>query len=214
LSQDSQIERRIKLIKLLHSFNGTNAELCEELGLREESTLESDKKALRNGLNLLGWKIKLNLKNRKNRYGQTPSLEDSRFHPLFFCLNTTEIYVLLKALEGSDHLVAADRLRNLIYTQLSDAGLEALSEFKPELRDIESPHDEEPLVALEQKDLYSKDALSLYFLKYSVEVELTGGRLLKGRMVPAGKQLVIESRGKPTSPPFSPSEIVMIRRVP
>ena len=175
-------ERLIEMIRMLQEFEGTNSELRKELEI-SNSTLEGDKRALRTGVNLLGWDIKLNLRTRENTYGKSQELEDSRFHPLFFCLNTTEVYALLAALEKSPHTIIADRLKSLLYRQLSDSGKDALREFKPELT-LGTYNEDLPLEVVEQSKLYTEKNLDLFFLKpkYEIEVELKGGHFFKGRL--------------------------------
>lgn len=208
----SQIERWVELIKVLQDYEGTNPELAKELDITE-NTLESDKKSLRNGIKIFGWQIKLNLEKRKKNYGESSDLEKSRFHPLFLCLNTTEVYVLLRALDSSKYIGVADRIRSLLYTQLSDAGKGALEEFAPKLNFINEIKDKE-FKALEQSELYTPENLDLYFLKpdYTVQIELVGGFKYTGKLQPFESRYRIKLKNGSFSDPFDPSQIKVISR--
>lgn len=79
----------------------------DELGVENKNTFQDDASSLREGFRFLGWEItNTGRRPRESDYGSSVSLADSRFHPLFLCLNTTEVLKLFDSLLPPKHFAA------------------------------------------------------------------------------------------------------------
>ncbi len=137
--------RRLALAKFLHN-NPTLQQIQEEFNMSER-TAEYDIDALRNGININGVEIKLDIVNRNKKYYCS-----STIHPIFLPLNLTEVYALSKYLPTvlKNNNINNEVLNDLfkkINCQLSDYALDRLELEKKEFK----------VSFKEEAELYKKD---------------------------------------------------------
>ncbi len=116
--------RRLEILKLLHGRSMRTAEIaehfkpgCDDSFIR---TIQGDMAALRNGIDVFGTKVKVEdvIESHSIRSYK------STVHPFFLALNLTELFALLKLLEGAsaDPVVGASykNIFDCIYSQITD----------------------------------------------------------------------------------------------
>lgn len=89
-------ERRVEILKLLQGKEMRTSEIAENFGV-DERTIRTDMQALRDGIDILGIKIKIESKHP----GKQKHYYKSTVHPILLALNLSELFALLKLLENA-----------------------------------------------------------------------------------------------------------------
>jgi len=116
--RDDKLKRRIEILRLLQGKEMRTRDIAEYFGV-EERTIRSDIQSLRDGMELLGTKIKIESKhdgNQKQYYKST-------VHPIILALNSSELFALLKLLESAALENKGDvykHIFNVVYSQITD----------------------------------------------------------------------------------------------
>ncbi|MCC7404579.1 MAG: hypothetical protein IT288_09305 [Bdellovibrionales bacterium] len=204
-----KIERLIRLLKLQTTH--TQDQIMDELGVENKNTFQDDASSLREGFRFLGWEItNTGRRPRESDYGSSVSLADSRFHPLFLCLNTTEVLKLFDALLSANDPIAED-LANFVWHQLSEPARAILKKRKSQFK----PNSKIKLKNRQEREIYTAKNLDLFFVKpglQKVQVELRGGHVLTGTLSKDGDDYFIK-RIDGTSVPLNADDIVIIDRI-
>jgi hypothetical protein len=170
--------REERLVDYIKRFQGEGDDIFVSESQTHENTHVRDITTLRDGFSFLGWKIKINLerkgRNQPYRYGNSDSLEDSRFHPLFMCLNTAELILLVEALSKSKREPLKNDLLKMILKQLTPTALETLKSRHPDLKYID--YENFALRNRQESEIFTKDYLCAFFLKgdFPVKIQLKG----------------------------------------
>jgi len=119
----SREERLLEILKYLHTGNKSRADIAETFGISER-VLSEDLGILQNGLEFLGYSMKIEQMNRgSNTYS-------SLIHPLFLALRTDEIFSLTVGLKllsrGTIFEDSLGGIADSIYKQLSSFAQEVV----------------------------------------------------------------------------------------
>jgi hypothetical protein len=210
--------REERLIDYIKRFQGEGDDIYVSESQTHENTHGRNIATLRDGFSFLGWKIKINLerkgRNQPYRYGNSDSLEDSRFHPLFMCLNTAELILLAEALIKSKREPLKTDLLKMILKQLTPTALEMLKSRNSELEYID--HENFELRNRQESEVFTKDYLCAFFLKddLPVKVQIKGTWITHTGVikdVPGEQAIVIKTDREEIKIPVS--QIVEITRL-
>ncbi|MGI6570034.1 MAG: HTH domain-containing protein [Caldicoprobacterales bacterium] len=123
---DDKLKRRIEILKLLQGKEMRTGEIAEYFGVQER-TIRSDIQSLRDGMDILGTKIKIESKhdgNQKQYYKST-------VHPIILALNSSELFALLKLLESAALENRGDvynHIFNVVYSQITDYAVKLIAD--------------------------------------------------------------------------------------
>ena len=179
--KQEKTERLIDLLKIMQTFEGTKDRLMEKLGIEDKKTLEDDIKILEKGWNFLGWNIKIGKRvSRKQRYGISGDLSDSTFHPIFFCLNLTELIMLVDSLKNSHNEIVSEDLMEFIFRQLSDKAIDKIILKYPDLEKFKKT--KVKLRTRQESEIYTEDDFEYYFVKPGgkIKIEMKDGSFISG----------------------------------
>jgi predicted DNA-binding transcriptional regulator YafY len=112
------IERRIEILKLLQGREMRTGEIAEYFDV-DERTIRSDIQALRDGMDILGVKIRIESKHE----GTQKHYYKSTVHPIMLALNLSELYALLKLLENAMLQSRGEVYKHIfeqVYSQITD----------------------------------------------------------------------------------------------
>lgn len=165
-----QNERRLKILKHLHSGKKNRSEIAESFGI-SENTLNEDLKVLQSqdGYEFLGFKMKMSdLEYSENTY-------KSKVNPLFYAANMSEIYSLtigLKLLSrGTAFEHALSPIADKIYLQLSDYAKKVIDK---QSQDTDITFEGQKMHFLNTSEFYRDENLAFtYFLKESLPCKVT-----------------------------------------
>lgn len=110
LGDDKVIERRVEILKLLHGKEMRIGEIAEHFNV-SDVTIRKDIDALRVGLDILGFRFKIESKH----WGSQKHYYKSTVHPIMLGLNLSELLALLKALEDKSKGLGGEVYKNLFY---------------------------------------------------------------------------------------------------
>jgi len=159
-------ERRIEILKLLQGREMRTSEIAEYFGV-EERTIRSDIQALRDGMDILGVKIKIESKHQ----GSQKHYYKSTVHPIMLALNLSELYALLKLLENAMLQSRGEVYRHIfeqVYSQITDyaEGLIA-DKLKNKYEKTEVSN------RLEEEAIRHKDIMLVYWEKSGRFIEIS-----------------------------------------
>lgn len=112
------LERRIEILKMLQGKEMRTGELAEHFSV-DDRTIRTDVQKLREGIDILGAKVRIESKhvgNQKHYY-------TSNVHPIMLALNSSELYALLKLLEDAMMQSRGEVYKHIfeeIYSQITD----------------------------------------------------------------------------------------------
>jgi predicted DNA-binding transcriptional regulator YafY len=112
------LERRIEILKILQGREMRTGEIAEYFNV-DERTIRTDIQELRDGIDILGLKIRIESKhagNQKHYY-------TSNVHPIMLALNSSELYALLKLLEDAMMQSRGEVYKHIfeeVYSQITD----------------------------------------------------------------------------------------------
>ena len=111
------LERRIQILKLLQGKEMRTSEIAEYFN-KDERTIRADIQELRDGLDVLGTKFKIESKHD----GDQKHYYKSTVHPIILALNSSELFALLKLLENSKKQSrdVYEHIFNEVYSQITD----------------------------------------------------------------------------------------------
>lgn len=195
-------ERRLKMLKYLHSGEKSRAQIAEDFGISER-VLSGDLKELVDGFEFMGSTIRISeLERKRNTYR-------SIIHPVFLAMNSDEIYAMtvgVKLLsQGTVFEESLGRIADEVYKQLS--------EYAKEMVDSHTDGDR---ISFRDDDLQFIGTCDLmvrrqkpfsYFLKEPIlcevtyledgkKVRISGTMHLTGGWVPAYDRIVVQSEGE------------------
>ena len=172
----SDYRKKMTLLEELKCAQGKegNLEYARE-GDRGSRSFERDRDDLRDGFEFCGWNIKVAaLKDGEvpeSRYGDSADFDDSTFHPMFFCLNLTELFVFMDALlKSRKKFSLADDLIKMTMKQLSEYARKKITEKYPELKEVDFQDFE--LITRQESEIFKFDGSSVK-LDYSTLKSLT-----------------------------------------
>lgn len=166
MSTFESFERKVELLKLLQGKEMRTGEIAEHFEV-EELTIREDMKALRDGMDILGIKIKIESKhpgNQKHYYIST-------VHPILLALNSSELFALLKLLENAilqDRGEIYKHIFEQVYSQITDyaEGLIA-NKLKNKYKKTEISN------LLEEEAIKHKDIMLVYWEKSGRFIEIS-----------------------------------------
>jgi hypothetical protein len=120
------LERRVEIVRWLQGNPSRTGEIASHFGRDgvplDERTIRSDLKALREGVDVFGTRIRI---DSKPRYGHQAGQQHeftSTVHPVMLALNLSELLALLSLLEQASEGVAGEVYQHLfdcVYAQLT-----------------------------------------------------------------------------------------------
>jgi len=123
--EEARLLRRLAILKLLQRKPMRTGEVADHFDV-DDRTIRTDMDALRNGIDILGVKVKI---DSKAQGGQKHSYK-STVHPIFLALNLSEVLALLNLLEDASQGKFSGnvykRICNAVYAQLTEYARERL----------------------------------------------------------------------------------------
>lgn len=112
------LERKLEILKMLQGKEMRIGEIAEHFDV-DDRTIRADVDKLRNGTDILGIKVKIESKHKGNQ----KHYYTSNVHPIMLALNSSELYALLKLLEGAMMQSRGEVFRHIfdeVYSQITD----------------------------------------------------------------------------------------------
>ncbi len=160
--------RRLEILKLLHGRSMRTAEIaehfkpgCDDSFIR---TIQSDLAALRDGIDVFGTTVKV------EDVTESHSIKSykSTVHPLFLALNLTELFALLRLLEGA----STDPAVGATYKNIFDSIYSQITDYARSKIDLEQKHQVINVVQNRlDEDSFKKNLH--YLLKSGAAVQIT-----------------------------------------
>lgn len=158
-------ERRIEIVKLLHGKEVRTGELAEHFGV-DDRTIRTDIVCLREGMDILGTKIKIESKHD----GSQRHYYKSTVHPIFLSLNLSELFGILKALENKSKEVGGEVYKNIfqkIYSQMTDYAENKISPL------LEDEYNKTQIINTLEEEVFNKDNKLVYWGKSGRYIEVS-----------------------------------------
>lgn len=156
---NEKIVQRIKILKHLHSRGKTRSQIAEDFGISER-TLSNELNILHNGIDFLGFEIKMGeIERKENTYR-------SLVHPIFYAAHMSEIYSLTIGLK----LLSKGTIFEHTLSPIADKIYQQLTEHAKEIIDHHSELNElyfegQPLRFMNTSDMLLQDKPFTYYLK-------------------------------------------------
>jgi len=112
------LERRVEMLKLLQGREMRTGEIAEYFDV-DNRTIRTDIQELRDGIDILGVKIKIESKHD----GSQKHYYTSNVHPIMLALNSSELFALLKLLEDTMLQSRGEVYKHIfeeVYSQITD----------------------------------------------------------------------------------------------
>jgi len=161
-------ERRVEILKLLQGREMRTCEIAEYFGV-DERTIRTDIQALRDGMDILGMKIKIESKHP----GKQEHYYKSTVHPILLALNSSELFALLKLLttaKSQDRGEIYEHIFDLVYSQITDYAKGLIAD---KLKNENKHKKTEISNLLEEEAIKHKDILLVYWEKSGRFIEIS-----------------------------------------
>lgn len=186
MTKSEPFERRLKIIKLLHGKEMRTGELAEYFDV-DERTIRTDVDALREGMDVLGTKVKIESRHA----GSQKHYFISTVHPIVLALNLSELFALLKLFENASMKDGGEIYKNIfqgIYSQMTDYAESRIAGL------LENKYDKTQIInRLEEDAFRHEDYKLVYWMKSGRYIEIS--YLDKGNELMKEKARLLDNKG-------------------